>query len=532
MLVAEALSLAHHCLLGPQHTRERLALAEELISVSPRTGRALDGLMGLAWRTVDLVLAGDRRAPRSLAELRAGLDVDRCDGLRYLADALDVMFAVRDGRLAEAETLAAAAYELGLQVGDADALGWYGAQLISIRWLQGRADELLPMVEEIANSTTMAEPAAGFVAAVAALAAAAGQRPTAAAAMACLRAAGLGTVAPSSSWSATMLGICEAAHLLGDADAAAEAYSRLAPHADLPVMASLGVASFGSAHRPLGVAALTMGDLDRAASHLERAVAAELAIGDRPWHAVASATLAGVLDQRGHGDDRRRATELRADAVAAAEQMGMGRLAAMWREQGRLRRVRCRRHGRCWTVEMGSRTVTVPHCVGLDYLAQLVANPDVEIDAVALASGHTLTTRPATDSAVVDRRAIEHYRQRIAELHEEIDDAVAAADLARASRARLELDTLVDHLADSSGLRGTSRCFADGAERARISVLKALQRALRTIAVVDSVIGSELTACISTGYRCVYRPNQLAGRSDGAAGGLSRRGAGGASSDR
>ena len=180
--------------------------------------------------------------PRSLAELRERLEVDRCDGLRYLADAIDVMLAIRAGRLDEAEALAAQCYELGLDVGDLDALGWYGGQLVAIRWLQGRGDELLPLVRDIVNSTTIAEPAAGFVAAVAALAASAGDRPAAQAAIACLRADGLRTVASSSSWSATMLGVCEAAHLLGDVDAAAEAYELLAPFADLPVFCSIGVA--------------------------------------------------------------------------------------------------------------------------------------------------------------------------------------------------------------------------------------------------------------------------------------------------
>ena len=200
ILLAEALSLAHHCLLGPRDSELRLALADELIGVSPLTGRPIDGLMGLAWRTVDLVLAGDRRAARSLAELRSQLDVAR---LRRpaLPRRVDRRHARRPRRAPRRRRGARrrACYELGLDVGDADALGWYGAQLISIRWLQGRGAELLPLVREIADSTTVAEPAAGFVAAVAALAAAAGDKPTAQAALACLRAAGLHTVLSSSS---------------------------------------------------------------------------------------------------------------------------------------------------------------------------------------------------------------------------------------------------------------------------------------------------------------------------------------------
>jgi hypothetical protein len=512
VLLAEALSLTHHCLLGPHHAQARLALADELIATSPLTGRAIDGLMGLAWRTVDLYLAGDRRSLRSLAELRARLELDRCDGLRYLVAAIDVMLAVRAGDLEGAEALAATSYELGLDVGDADALAWYGAQLISIRWLQGRADELLPLVREIADSTTIAEPAAGFVAAVAALAAAAADRPTASAALACLRAASLSSVLPSSSWSATMLGVCEAAHLLGDEAAAREAYGLLVPFADLPVLASLGVASFGSAHRPLGLAACTFGDLDLAVDHLESAVAAELAVGDRPWHAIAVGTLADVLEHRDAVGDRDRAATLRAEAIAAARQLGMARRADEWQRRVGDAPASCHRSGRVWDIEWAGRSATVPHSVGIEYLAQLVANPGVEIDAIALASGHAMTGRGSAGSALLDATAVADYRRRISELHADIDDAELCADLERASRARIELDEVVDQLARASGLSGSMRPFADDVERARISVHKALKRAVRSITEADAELGADIGARLVTGQRCAFRP---ANRCDG-----------------
>ncbi len=100
-----------------------------------------------------------------------------------------------------------------------------------------------------------------------------------------------------------MLGACDAAHALGDAEAAGEAYELLEPYADLPVMASLAVACFGSAHRPLGLAALTFGDSNLAIEHLEAAVVADLAVGNRPCHAIDRATLADALDRRGGPGD-------------------------------------------------------------------------------------------------------------------------------------------------------------------------------------------------------------------------------------
>lgn len=50
MPLAEALSLAHHCLLGPDHVRLRRDLAVELIKASFRTERRTDLLMACCGR--------------------------------------------------------------------------------------------------------------------------------------------------------------------------------------------------------------------------------------------------------------------------------------------------------------------------------------------------------------------------------------------------------------------------------------------------------------------------------------------------
>ena len=65
--LAEALSLAHHCLLSPDQASARLELAEELLGVAAITGRPVDAMLGLLWRTVDLFLIGDPHAERSSA---------------------------------------------------------------------------------------------------------------------------------------------------------------------------------------------------------------------------------------------------------------------------------------------------------------------------------------------------------------------------------------------------------------------------------------------------------------------------------
>ena len=503
--LAEALSLAHHCLLGPHHTVLRLALASELIAVSPRTGRALDGLMGLTWRTVDLVLRGDRLAGRALSELRKQLAVEPCDALRFLSDAIRVMFAIREGRLNDAEALAGACYDFGLDVGDADALGWYGAQLIAIRWLQGRADELLPLVREIADSTTIAEPAAGFVAAVAALAGTAGDRDAARTALACLRASGLATVSSSSSWSATMLGVCEAAHLLGDVDAAREAYELLVPFADLPVMASIGVTTFGSAHRPLALAAWTMGDLDLAIGHLESAIAADLATGDATWQALAAATLSDALEARGRPGDRQRAIELRAGAIAAARRFGMDRRADEWQAAMAPdeRRVPARRacldgaRRRPLGERAALRRPRVPRSAHRQRRRGDRRHRPGQRALTAGDDGGALTA--------ARRRAVASYRQRIHELRSAIDDADACADIERASLARIELDAADRRAGPVDGV-GRHDPLVHRRRRAGAGVgVQGDQAGAADDRRLRRALGEILARRVVTGVRCTYR---------------------------
>lgn len=80
----------------------------------------------------------------------------------------------------------------------------------------------------------------------------------------------------------TMHGVAEAAYLLDDSATAARVYELLRPYGHLPIVGSLAVACFGSAHHALGVAALTMGDVDRAVTHLRESVRQNLALAHWP----------------------------------------------------------------------------------------------------------------------------------------------------------------------------------------------------------------------------------------------------------
>jgi DNA-binding SARP family transcriptional activator len=295
---AEALSIAHHCLLGPDHRRLRQTLALELIGESSRTGRRGDRLMGLLWHTVDLFLAGHPHAERRLGELRQALAERDFLAAGFVVSALQVMLTIRAGRFDEAEKQALVCAELGETVGDADAIGWYGAHLVAIRWFQGRLDELLPLLDQLVDSSTLSTIDNSYFAARAVAAAVAGDERKAASSLARLVGSDLAELPRSSTWMVSMNGVAEAAYRLGDAETAACAYELLSPFADLPVMASLAVACFGSAHYPLGVAAMAMGDRERAVRHLHTAIRHNLALAHWPAVALCEARYAEALAPR------------------------------------------------------------------------------------------------------------------------------------------------------------------------------------------------------------------------------------------
>jgi hypothetical protein len=507
-VLAEALSLCHHGLLTARHTRLRLTMAEELITVAAPAGEGLLALIGLCWRTVDLFHLGDPRATRSLAELREHADAVGCQSVLYIAEAMQVMLLIRAGRLDEAEDAAGSCYALGTKVGDADALGYLGTHLTMIRWLQGREAEIVATIEQLADSPTLNPAEFGFQATAAQLAARAGRLGRARTVLDRLTTAGLAALPDSSTWLAGMLAIVEAAHLLADADLARQAYLLLGPHADLFIMPSLAVVCLGSVHRPLGLAALTFTDLDLAVTHLEQAVAADRAIGNRPLTAVTMAELAEAYLRRQADGDRARAVAMLTHACNEATAAQMTTYAATW--TSRLERLveqtaTIDQRGQHWILTVGQRRAVVVDRLGVRYLAHLLANPGLPIAASELASGlggPALASTP--HQPVLDERAKADYRRRVHDLSAAIDRADERGDSGRVDQLRVEREALFDELRRATGRGGRTRSFADPGERARTAVRKAIKRAVDDIATADPAIGDLLRATITTGASCCY----------------------------
>jgi tetratricopeptide (TPR) repeat protein len=321
----------------------------------------------------------------------------------------------------------------------------------------------------------------------------------------------------------------EACHGLEDRDAAAVLYEQLVPHAGRHAVGH-PEGSVGAVDRYLGMLAWTLGRPDDAERHFTDALRLNKRMRIRPWIAHVQHDLARLLISRGRAGDPARAHELVRDALATANALGMTVLA------GRLQRLEAmeppstpppssaavfRREGEYWTIAFGGDSLRVRDSKGMGYLARLFAAPGKEMHAMDLAGGgggdaarvaHGRDDGLSVGSLgnagfVLDANAKAAYRERLTELASEVAGAEATGDVERGSRASQDLDFLRRELAGAVGLGGRDRAAASSAERARISVTRALRSAIDRLAEHNAALGEHLASTVRTGTYCSYRPD-------------------------
>ena len=166
-----------------------------------------------------------------------------------------------------------------------------------------------------------------------------------------------------------------------------------------------------------------------------------------------------------------------------------------------------RREGDYWSVVFEGRTVRVRDLKGIRYLAQLLTRPGRELhvlDLVAAETGQRMAIGDAGE--LLDERAKAAYRDRLAEIEEDIEQARALADVRREEQAEAEREFLVRELARAVGLGGRDRRTASASERARPAVTRAIRQAIARIGEHDPGLGNHLEVAIRTGTHCAYVP--------------------------
>ena len=177
-----------------------------------------------------------------------------------------------------------------------------------------------------------------------------------------------------------------------------------------------------------------------------------------------------------------------------------------------------RREGDYWSVSFEGRTVQVRDLKGIRYLARLLADPGREfhvLDLVAAESGRLRSRAPGAGVShtgtgdageMLDARAKDAYRRRLAEIEDDIEQARALEDTEREMQADAERDFLVRELSRAVGLHGRDRRAASTSERARVSVTRAVRQAIVRVGEHHPELGEHLDRTIRTGTYCAYVP--------------------------
>ena len=231
------------------------------------------------------------------------------------------------------------------------------------------------------------------------------------------------------------------------------------------------------------------------------------------FHGVTDDTLSRAADLRGDHVD---AARLRADALATYTRIG----ATWWRrrlehwsttlpaahsDQMRTSPMTLRPGPPgTWLVGHAGTTTPVPARKGMMHLHRLLSRPGSDVAALDLAGG-AVTERDLGTRA--DPTALAAYRRRLRQLDAALDAADATGDATGAETLVAERAALLSEISAATGLGGRARRVGGSAERARVTVRKAIVAAIDTITTADPVVGSHLATHIRTGFACSYQPN-------------------------
>jgi class 3 adenylate cyclase/tetratricopeptide (TPR) repeat protein len=319
--LAWVLARRFFAVLAPETSESLLEETSELTALADEVDDPVLQFWAAAWRACAVSFHADleefdrcRAREHELAE-RVDQPV-----LRWMTTWTDAARAAFAGSIDEAETLAQSAAQLGVAAGQPDALTiFFGAQLVLIRYEQGRLGEIVDLMRQAAEDNPgIPGLAAGLALAYCELDRAEEARPL----LARFARNGFADV-PRDVVTLTTLGLfSETAAELGEREAAAKLYERLEPFSG--GLAFSGATIRGPVDLYLGRLAATCGRYDDAARHFAAAASLVERIEGPTWLARVRVGWARMLFERGRPGDAEHARELARQALATARELGLG----------------------------------------------------------------------------------------------------------------------------------------------------------------------------------------------------------------
>ena len=503
----------HWTLTVPDRVLERLEHTEEMLAAAEQAAdREMEFLAHNARFHCFLELGDGQALDREIEAMAEIADLIRQPSYLWHTVCLRVVRAILDARYADAEELAATALQLGrLRQSEYPTYVFQYAQLFAIRWAQGRLRELWPSIRAHGELFPWIPRWRDAL-----VAAELGDRPAARAEVERYARNGFADVPRDGLWLLHLCALAEACVLIDDKDRGKLLYEQLRPHGDRNAV-SYTQQPFGPVTLRLGMLASMAGQWENAERHFVAARERCEALGARGILPRVLYEHARMLRARGGAGDEQAAAAQLDEVAMLSEELGLpGLLELIQSSRDASTAVavaapaRFRREGEIWTIDYDGSTFRLRDVKGLHYIAFLLGSPAREIHAVELAQAvEGVSDQAHADGPpgpALDAQAKNAYRRRLQELGEELQEARDWDDPERVARTEAEIDALTEQLARAFGLSGRDRPGASPAERARVSVTKAIRSAIKTIERHSPPLGEHLTVSIRTGQFCSYAP--------------------------
>ena len=493
--------------------------ASQVVQLAEAAGDRILALRGRFQLALDLLELGDVPALRAEADAyERGARALRQPHLLWPGLLLRVSLAAIDGRFDEADRLLEEALAVGRRAGDPTAVVAHFGFRFVVNVVRGN----LPDLEAAARELAASRPVFVLRGIVALIAADTGRLAKAREEFDRLAADRFASLPRDTNFFAALFMAGMVAYRLGDAERAELLYGLFQPYEGqvLRVSRAGGGCMWPVSHH-LGLLAATMGRWDDALRHFDAAIALEERMGALPYLAATRWYRALALRDRDRPGDASVAARALAEARGLLRQLGVRPLFApadlleaepeleLDATARREARGVLRRGGEYWTIGWLGSSFRLRDTVGLVYLARLLGAAGQELHALDLiaSAGAGRGLNGTSAGPLLDEQARRAYRERLRELEEELAEAEDWHDQDRATRAQAERELLTGQLAAAIGLGGRVRGTPSDAERARVSVTKALRATIRRIDEHDPGLGEHLHRSVRTGNFCAYDPD-------------------------
>ncbi|MGH3786013.1 MAG: ATP-binding protein [Pseudonocardiaceae bacterium] len=470
MTTVACLLARHDVLWTPGAEVHRAEIAREIVAVAQQAGddeRQAEGLLLLANALLEHGSSAFEAALGACLSILDRLDQPRH---RYTAETRRACRALLRGRLEEAAERIESAAHLGERLREPDAGNVRMSQRLELVRARGEPNELRAFAIEAVAHWTGAPVHAHAVAA--GFHARAGDLGPARQHVAVVLDLGTWRADRSYLWSVFVRELAYAAVALEDRDLCAQLLGDVQALAGSCGVNGAFVAFAGSHAHTAGLLAAALGQTETSVALLDRACATYERLGAEAWCAQARRDL--------------NASTPTPNVAHAGRSM--------------------QRRGAVWHIIFDGREATVPHVKGLADIARLLSAPHTELHVLDLI---VATDRSGNSGDMIDRRALDSYRRRLADLDDEIDEAVRHHDDARGTLLAAERLALLGELRRVTNVERRPRQFANHpAERARKAVAARVRDAIRKLEPVQPELAAHLERSIVTGTYCRYRPDE------------------------